>query len=78
MIREVAKKFFFRSPVKDGPLRKTNFFEALKKKSPKNVATQLEGRGGKALVVGPLKKPFFAASLIIYGSSDKKELHVWK
>ena len=30
--------------------------EALKKNNPKNVATKLEGGGGKALVAGPLKK----------------------
>ena len=39
-----------------------------KKKCPKNapiqnLATQLEGEGGKALVAESLKKDFFAASL---------------
>ena len=28
----------------------------LEKNTPKNVATKLEGGGGKVLVVGPLKK----------------------
>ena len=37
--------------------------EARKKCSEKNVATKLDGGGGKALVAGPLNKNFFAASL---------------
>ena len=45
-------------------LRKKNFSEALKN-APKNVTTKLEGERGKALVGGPLKKAFFAASLTI-------------
>ena len=36
--------------------KKTTFFEALKKNSPKNVATKLERGGGvKALAAGPVK-----------------------
>ena len=48
------------------PQKKLSFLVArpLRKKSQKNVATKLEGGGGKALVAGPLKKiTFFAASL---------------
>ena len=50
-------------PDKAGPLRKKKLFLKLKKNSPKNVATKLEG-GGETLVAGPLKKElyFFAAS----------------
>ena len=41
------------------PLRKKIFFEDREKKiSPKNVATKLEGGGGKALGAGPLKELF--------------------
>ena len=54
-LREAAKKFFFSGPAtkKGGglrawPLRKITFFEAgEEKKFPKNVAAQLEGRGGR-------------------------------
>ena len=47
--RKPQNKFYF---CKIWPLRKKKFFEA----------TKLEG-GGKALVAGPLKKPFFEAFL---------------
>ena len=40
--------------VKAGPIRKNIFLEL-----KKNVATKLEGGGGKALVAWPLKKTFF-------------------
>ena len=45
------------------PLRKRNFFEAQKYSPKKNVATIARGLGGGALVAGPQKKTFFAASL---------------
>ena len=49
--------------------KKNNFFwRSKKKKSEKNVTTKLTGGGIRALVVGQLKKNFFAAflSMIYY------------
>ena len=43
--------------------KKYFFLKLYKKNPPKNVASKLEGGGGKALVAGPLKKNFFLASL---------------
>ena len=50
--------------VRAWPLKK-KFFEAREKKNSKNVATNIERAGGKALVARPLKKElyFFAASI---------------
>ena len=49
-LREATKKSFFSGPatkrgggVRDWPLRKRTFFEALKKCPQKNVVTKLEG-----------------------------------
>ena len=44
------------------PLREGIFLKLSKIFPPKNVATKLEGGGGKALVAGSLKNDFFAAA----------------
>ena len=61
-IRKATKKFFIlvarqlNGGGRAWPLWKTNFFWSSKKKFPKkNVATKLEGGGGKASVAGPLE-----------------------
>ena len=52
----VARPLREEGGVRAWPLRKKSFFSSSRKKiSPKNVATKLEGKGGKALVAGPLK-----------------------
>ena len=79
LLREavIKLKVFFCGPATKGgkgwPLRKNNFFEALKKNLTKKFAQKkgpLSSRGvGKALVAGTQKKYFFAASLNVFRKS---------
>ena len=61
LLRETANKSYFLSG-RTRPLRKKKFVEA-RKKSEKNLSTKLEGRGGRALEVGPLKNFFLQLPL---------------
>ena len=60
--REAAKKFFFGAPAtKKGEGQATKKIDLFLKLETKPLSS---GGGGTALVAGPLKKTFFAASLI--------------